>query len=282
MDLYGHQPIGIDLLIKPKRFDARSGKTFRLYGLLEVVVDYKDPSLNRFVRDKIYYILKNDHQAMPFRRIVKYAQIDIKEYIPEYGEVVEDANLTQPDLTYLGTAREKKETFRLNPDGTGEWIPFAETDATSYYLWEGKFEGSHYIWEVKYIDRLGDFLAPTDEAAYNLPGIYRRMDAYFHRYYTGERDTGGQAIVKLRAYAYYVPKGRSVSFDELLEKAVPFWESGNENIYPREPEDDSLVKNDGIKIYINGKPNTASAYAVIKVKKEFVGKPGFIFVFMGE
>jgi len=282
VNLYGNEPMGLDVIIKPKRFQIGDNNTYKVYGVIEAVLDYLDYSINKYVRDKIYYILSSPTKAIPFERVTKYATIAITNYIPGYKQVIEDQNLTQPEIVPLGTARTYWETFHLNSDGTGTWMPFNKnTDASNNYIWEGKFNSSSIMYEIKFIDNFSDFLAPTNNAAYNLPGIYRRIDKNLKKYYTGDRGAGGQAIVKLKAYVYYAKANQKITYEDLLNKAIPFYESGNENIYSTETGDDSLVKNNGIKIYVGGKDKNVSVYTTIKVRPEFVGKPGFIFVFMG-
>lgn len=283
VNLYGNEPMGLDVIIKPKRFQIGDNNIYKVYGILEVVVDYLDPAINKHIRDKIYYILASPTKAIPFERVTKYATIAIVNYIPGYNKVIADKNLTKPELVPLGTARTHWQTFHLNSDGTGEWIPFDKnSDASSKYLWEGKFDSGSIMYEIKFIDDFDDFLAPTDSAAHSLPGIYRRIDNNLKKYYTGNRGIGGQSIVKLKAYVYYAKANKKVTFEDLLKNAIPFYETGNEGIYSRTVDDDSVLKNNGIKIYVGGKAKKVSVYTTIKVRPEFVGKPGFIFVFLGD
>ena len=286
VNLYGNSLMGLDLLIKPRRFDVRSGNRFRVFGVLEVQVAYRDNATRTYIRDKIYYILKNSHQAIPFKRIYRYGKLSKVEYTPHYGEVIPETDINTSSLTVipLSTSRTYWQTFNWDTNDTGHWSDVSSgADITDKYLWEGKFDSNNYNWVFEFIRTFSDFLnVNSDEAAINLPGIYRYVDnATLTKHYKGRYNNTGQAIVKLIAYAYYQKATDSLNYRELLEKATPFWESGNELVYPTKTKDDSKTQKDGIKIYINGKSEDSSIYTIIHPRSEFIGKPGFIFVFFG-
>jgi len=283
--LSGGQPRGLDLLLKPKKWDVRNGKKYRVYGLLSVDLDYLELASNKHIRDQIWYVLTSTSTAMPVKRIERYATITIGKYVPNVDHLITEDNMTTPMLVPIASTTEKYETFQLDKaTGTGNWIAISENmDIADKYIWEGEFNESSHIWMIEFMKQIDDFVTPEDSSAETLPGVYRRIDtSTFTKYYTGNWEATGQAIVKIKAYAYYQKNTDALTVKDLINKAVPIWETGNENRYEKEPDDDSYLKNDGIKIYVNGDVKNTGIYTTIKVRPEFVGKPGFIFVFTGD
>lgn len=270
--------------LKPSANEVGSGTTnYYLYSVLAANIGYYgyDLDANQVHKmDSIWYIKTSSSDTFkPFRRGIDY-------YIKVPAPKTADDNLSVIKYTVNPSSSLDWSTFS---DTTNSWTSFNASANAEYFATEN-FDAAKIWYEYPLVDN-------TNALINNLKGLAKSVcrstrpncsgtivpnGPYELKIYTGTRNATGDSVDKYRVFNIYSPTQLTYSqIASMIDNSTvkPTYESGSENIYAKDVEDDGVYNNE-IKIFMYGDASSLTSYTQIKPRAGDIGKKGFIYVFV--